>query len=387
MNPVYLDHNATTRVDARVVAEMFPYFTEHFANASSKHAGGTRAAQGVLKARRQIQALIGARSESEIVFTSGGTEADNLAIQGALDLDPNRQELVISAVEHPAVLALADHLHRTRGILVHRIGVDGQGRLDREAYSRVLGSRTALVSMMWANNETGTIFPIAELAAEARVNGALFHTDAVQAAGRIPLAVADLGIDLLSLSAHKFHGPKGVGALYLRQGVKLKSLLKGGRQERGMRPGTENVPGIVGAGAAAALCTGLEAAARRQGGLRDRLETGLLQRIPDVLVVGDVDHRLANTLCLAFDLVEGDDVVTLLSRAEIQVSSGSACASGNMEPSHVLRAMRVPFGPSHGAVRFSLGHDTTAADIERVLEVLPGVIAKLRDASETRGVA
>ncbi len=376
---IYLDNNATTRVDPAVVAAMLPFFTEHYGNASSLHGFGATVAKAVAQARRQVQALLGAASEQEIIFTASGTEADTTAILSALGTQPGRDEIVTSAVEHPAVLALCQYLTKTRGTVVHVVPVDGLGRLDIDAYRRALGPRTALASLMWANNETGTIFPVAELAALARAAGALFHTDAVQAVGKLVINLQASGIDMLSLSGHKLHAPKGVGALYVRRGVKLTPLLHGGGQERGRRASTENVPGIVGLGRAAALAMpDLPASSLRLAALRDRLEQGVLASIDDVLVTGDPQHRLPNTSNLAFAHADSEGILTLLDREGIACSSGSACKSGMQGPSHVLRSMRVPYQAAHGAVRFSLSRETTDADIDRVLAVLPSIITRLR---------
>ncbi|TWB39157.1 cysteine desulfurase NifS [Nitrospirillum pindoramense] len=382
MSPVYLDNNATTATDAEVIAAMLPWFTERYGNPSSSHAFGATAAEGVRLARRQVQSLLGAAHDHEVVFTSGGTESNNTAILSALDSQPGRTEIVTTAVEHPAVLALAAHLEKTRGVTVHTVGVDGEGRLDLDDFERALGPRTALVSIMWANNETGTLFPVAALARQAHAAGALFHTDAVQAVGRVPMRLRDTEIDMLSLSGHKLHGPKGIGALYVRKGVPFRPLMRGGRQERGRRGGTENVPGIVGLGAAADLAARyLETERGWIEDLRDRLEQGVLSRIGHCHVLGDLDHRLANTACIAFDYVDADALLLMLDRAGIAASSGSACASGTMEPSHVLRAMRVPVGAIRGAIRFSLSRDTGGADIDRVLDVLPDIVGRLRTQS------
>jgi cysteine desulfurase len=379
MQPVYLDNNATTRTDPEVVSAMLPYFDVHFGNASSSHRFGSAAAEGVRLARRQVQAMLGAAQEQEIIFTSGGTEANNMALLSALETQPDRDEIVVTAVEHPAILSLATHLAKTRGVALRVVEVDGQGRLNLDQFDEYVGSRTALVSVMWANNETGTLFPIARLAERAHAFGALFHTDAVQAAGRVPIDLASVSVDMLSVSAHKLHGPKGVGALYLRKNVALRPLLRGGRQERGRRAGTENVPGIVGFGAAAALASRyLEVEQGWVGALRDQLEQGLRQRISQAHVLGDIQHRLPNTSSIAFDYVDGDALLLLLDRVGIAVSSGAACASGAMEPSHVLRAMRVPANAMRGALRFSLSRDTTTPDIHRVLEELPPIVARLR---------
>jgi cysteine desulfurase len=380
---VYLDNNATTRVDPAVVAAMLPYFTERFGNPSSHHGPGEEAAFGLEQARDQLRALVGAQHAQEIVFTSGGTEASTTAlvsvVQAALAAQPGRDQLVTTAVEHPAVLAVCRHLQETRGVQVHLIGVDGRGRLDEEAFARALGPRTALASVMWANNETGTLFPVERLARLAHEAGALFHTDAVQAVGKIPVDVAAAKVDLLSLSGHKLHGPKGTGALYVRKGLRLTPLLRGGRQERGRRAGTENVPGIVGLGAAAALAAPfLRAAGERVALLRDRLEQGLLARVAGCAVNGDSSARLPNTCNLAFEGCEGEALLHALGREGIAAASGAACSSGAVEPSHVLRAMKVPPARLYGAVRFSLSRETSAAEIDRVLEVLPPLVQRLR---------
>ncbi|PYF07678.1 cysteine desulfurase [Rhodobacter viridis] len=375
---IYLDNNATTRVYPEAVAAMLPYFTEHYGNASSGHGFGAQAGVGLRKARIAVAGLIDATSEQEIIFTSGGTEANTTAIRSALAVQEGRREIVISAVEHPAVLMLAADLEKTEGITVHRIPVDTLGRLDRAAYAAALSDRVAVVSMLWANNETGTIFPVAQLAAEAHAVGALFHTDAVQVVGKLPISVQDTVIDMLSLSGHKFHGPKGAGALYLRKGVPFRPLFRGGKQERSRRAGTENVPSLVGMGVAAEITAArMEADLSRIATLRDWLEAGLL-KLGGVMVLGDPAHRLANTCTVAFDRIDGEAVLTKLARLGIAVSTGSACASGAIEPSHVTRAMAVPFTSAHGVVRFSLSSETTAAEISRVLAVLPEILAELR---------
>jgi cysteine desulfurase len=376
---IYLDNNATTRVDPRVVEAMLPFFTEQFGNASSKHAFGEETSGAVRTARRQVKDLIGAALDTEIVFTSGGTESDTTALLSALETQAGRNEIITSQVEHPAVLALCEHLEKTDRAKIHRIPVDSRGRLDIEAYRRALGPKTACVSFMWANNETGVIFPVEQCAAWAHEAGALFHSDAVQAVGKIPLDVKATQIDLLSLSAHKLHGPKGIGALYVRKGVSLQPLIRGGRQERGRRAGTENVPAIVGFGTAAeAARQSLQTDMPRLMNLRDSLERRLLTRIDGAMVIGDRGSRVPTTLNIAFENVESDPILVLLDGRGIAASSGSACASGSMEPSHVLRAMKVPYTVAHGAVRFSLARENTAAHIDRVVDVLPEIIAKLR---------
>lgn len=388
MRPVYLDNNATTRMDPAVLAAMLPYFTDHFGNASSSHSFGAEGSAAIRKAREQVQELIGAAHAHEIVFTSGGTESDNAAILSALGNDPSRREVIVSAVEHPAVLAFMMHQQRERGIVVHVIPVDGQGRIDIGAYKAALGVKTAIASIMWANNETGTIFPVAELAELAHEAGALFHTDAVQAAGRVPIDLKTTEIDMLSLSAHKFNGPKGIGALYVRKGLRFNPLIRGGKQERGRRAGTENTPGIAGFGKAAELAHQrlLANTQQRVRNLRDWFEAEVQRRIRHCYVAGDPDRRLPNTSNIVFECAEGEVILSELDKAGIAVSSGSACASGSTEPSHVLRAMNVPYTSALGAIRFSFSHENTSGDVTWVLEVLPAIVDKAREVSGFVGV-
>ena len=383
MRPVYLDNNATTRMDPAVVAAMLPYFTEHFGNASSSHSFGVATSAAIRAAREQVQALIGAAHSHEIVVTSGGTESDNAAILSALEMHPARNEVVISAVEHPAILAFAMHLQRQRGTVVRVVPVDGRGRIDLDEYKAALGAKTAIASIMWANNETGTIFPVAELAELAHDAGALFHTDAVQAAGRIPIDIKGTQIDMLSLSAHKFNGPKGIGALYVRKGTRYNPLIRGGKQERGRRAGTENTPGIVGLGKAAELARQRLASnsGQRVRNLRDWFEAEVFRRVKHCYVAGDIDKRLQNTSNIVFECAEGEVILSGLNKAGIAASSGSACASGSTEPSHVLRAMKVPYTSALGAIRFSFSHENTSDDVTRVLEVLPAIVEKAREVS------
>jgi cysteine desulfurase len=387
MKGVYIDNNATTRVDPGVVAAMLPFFTEHYGNPSSVHEFGSLVGEAIKAARRNVQCLLGAEFDHEIVFTSGGTESSATAILSAIETESGRDEVVTTAVEHPSILALCKDLTDRRGIRVHLVPVDSSGRLDEQAYRSALGPRTAIASVMWANNETGAIFPVARLAERAHEAGALFHTDAVQAVGKVPIAIKSTAVDLLSLSGHKFHGPKGVGALYVRKGTRLHPLLRGGKQERSRRAGTENTAGIVGLGEAARQAAArLESDETHVGRLRDRLETGILARIEGTRVVGDPAQRLANTTNITFAFLESEALLTHLARAGIAASSGSACTSGSMEPSHVLRAMRVPFPEAQGAVRFSLSRDNGDADIDRVLDVMPRIVQQLRAARPgTRG--
>ncbi len=376
---VYLDNNATTCVDPVVVDAMLPFFREQFANPSSAHALGVAARDSIRVARGQIQSLIGAGSEKEIVFTSGGTESNNTAIVSALQAQRGRSEIITSVVEHPSVLAICDLLERSGQAVVHRVPVDRNGRLDREAYRGALSPKTAVVSVQWANNETGVLFPVEQLADEAHTVGALFHCDAVQAVGKVAMQVQSTRIDMLSLSAHKLHGPKGVGALFVRNGVRLAPLLHGGKQERGRRAGTENTAAIVGFGAAAELArNALDHEMPRIATLRDWLQQEILRLVPGSIPVGAGTARLPNTLNIAFEDIEADELLMLLDRARVAVSSGSACASGSIEPSHVLRAMKVPFAYLHGAVRLSFGRENSWMDVVRLLEVLPRAVRDLR---------
>jgi cysteine desulfurase len=382
MKPVYFDNNATTRADPRVVEAMLPFFTEQFGNPSSMHSFGGNVGSAVNRARGELQRLLGAEHDHEIVFTSGGTESDNAAILSALEGNPRRREVITSTVEHPAVLSLCSWLEKNKGIRVHVIPVDSKGRLDMEAYDAALSDRVAVVSIMWANNETGTIFPVAELADKAKAVGALFHTDAVQAVGKISIDLKSTAIDMLSLSGHKLHAPKGIGALYVRRGVRFRPQIKGGHQERGRRAGTENTPAIVGLGKAAALAElYMVEENTRVRGLRDRLEKGLVQRIDNCFVTGDPENRLPNTANVAFEYIEGEGILLLLNKESIAASSGSACTSGSLEPSHVLRAMNIPYTAAHGAIRFSLSRDSTDDEVDHVLAVTPVIVDKLRGIS------
>lgn len=379
---IYLDNNATTRVDPEVLAEMLPLFTEHFGNPSSMHGFGAAVGGKIEWARKQVQALLGAAHDSEIVFTSGGTESDNTAILSIIEAYPKKREIITSVVEHPAVLALCDYLEKKRDYKIHRIGVDGKGNLDMDAYKAALSDQVAIVSIMWANNETGTIFPIEELAQLAKAVGAVFHTDAVQAVGKIPMKLADSAVDMLSLSGHKLHAPKGIGALYVKRGLRFRPMLRGGHQERSRRAGTENAPAIVGLGAAAHLAlTHMAEENTRVKAQRDRLEQAILAAVPACFVTGNPDNRLPNTCNVAFEYIEGEAILLLLNEEGIAASSGSACTSGSLEPSHVMRAMGVPYTAAHGATRFSLSRDTTDAEIDHVIKVVPGIIAKLRSLS------
>lgn len=380
MHWAYFDNAATTRTDPDVVQAMLPFFDQSFGNPSSTHDFGKAAAAAVAEARRQVQSLIGAEHDSEIVFTAGATEANNAALLQSLRRE-ERNEVITTTVEHPAVLAVLADQEKHAGIVVHRIGVDRHGRLDRTAFRRALSRRVALVSVMLANNETGTIFPVADLAALAHDVGAVFHTDAVQAAGKIPIDVTATSIDLLSLSAHKFHGPKGVGALYVRRSTKFRALIRGGRQERARRAGTENVPAIVGLGKAAELAVARFGENRLVAALRDRLERTIVATINGAFVLGDGPNRVPGTSAIAFDGADGEEILFRLNQAGFAASAGSACSSGAIEPSHVVRAMRVPYSAAHGVVRFSLSRANSDDEVDRLLGVLPEIVAEARAGS------
>ncbi|RJQ72385.1 MAG: cysteine desulfurase NifS [Desulfobacteraceae bacterium] len=380
MKPIYLDNNATTQVAPEVLEEILPYLSTFYGNPSSMHTFGGNVGKKIKEARAKTADLLGAQPE-EIVFTACGTESDSTAVWAALRSYPAKRHVITSKVEHPAVKNLAEYLSRN-GYRVTFVPVDKLGRLDVEYLYHHLNDDTAIVSLMWANNETGIIFPVEEIAAEVRRRGAVFHTDAVQAVGKVPVNLGESVIDMLSLSGHKLHAPKGVGALYIRKGTKFAPFLLGGHQEHGRRGGTENVAGIIGLGKAAELAgERLEEENTRVRALRDRLEETLVQRIPNAIINGDRDHRLPNTTSIAFEFVEGEAILLLLDEYKICASSGSACTSGSLEPSHVLRAMDVPFTAAHGSIRFSLSTYNTDAEIDLVIEKMPQVIERLRKMS------
>jgi len=380
MNPIYLDNNATTRVAPEVIEAMLPYFGERYGNPSSMHAFGGDVAAELRKARASLADLLGAKPD-EIVFTSCGTESDSTAIWSALRSRPERRHLITSRVEHPAVKNLAEWLAQN-GYRVTFVPVDAQGRLDMDYFRKHLGEETAIASIMWANNETGVMFPVEELAALCDEHGVLFHTDAVQAVGKVPIDMSRSRIHMLSLSGHKLHGPKGIGALYVRERTPFAPFLRGGHQEHGRRAGTENTAGIVGLGRAARFVAAhMEEENTRVRALRDRLEDELLKRVPDAYVNGERENRLPNTTSIGFDAVEGEAILLMMDRYGICASSGSACTSGSLEPSHVLRAMNVPFTRAHGSIRFSLSVFNTDADVDLVLEKLPPIIDRLRQMS------
>ncbi len=377
---IYFDNNATTAVAPEVVEAMLPFLTKLYGNPSSIHRFGGQVMAHVDKAREQLAGLLGA-TPSEIIFTSCGTESDNAALRSAVFTQPKRKKIVISQIEHPAILNTAKDLERS-GVAVAVIPVDEHGRLDMEKAKEEIDENTALVSVMWANNEIGNIFPVRELAEIAHAKGALFHTDAVQAVGKVPINLAADGIDFLSLSGHKLHAPKGVGALYVRRGIRFHPFVIGGHQENGRRAGTENVASLVGLGAAAELAkANMEKENTFVRSLRDTLEQGVVATIKDVRVNGDVANRLPNTTNISFEYIEGESILMLLDQFGICASSGSACTTGSLEPSHVLRAMNLPYTAAHGAIRFSFSRYNTMEEVQFTLEKLPPIIARLREIS------
>jgi cysteine desulfurase len=376
---IYFDHNATTPLHPAVLDAVTTALARDFGNASSVHAFGQRAKGLLDTAREQVAQLIGAQP-ADVVFTGSGTEADNFAVRGVAEAADarGRRHLVVSAIEHEAVLNTARHLAR-RGWAVSMAEPDRDGVVSPEAVAALVTEQTALVSVMHANNETGVVQPVAAIARVAHAAGALFHTDAVQTAGKLPLEVEALQADLLSISAHKFGGPKGVGALWIRRGTRLAPILTGGRHERNRRAGTENVPGIVGLGVAAEVAAkDLRGYLASVGALRDRLESGILARVPATAVNGTRECRVANTANISFDRVEAESLLIALDLEGVAVSTGSACSSGTLEPSHVLKAMRLPPSRTQGALRFSIGSTNTEAEVDRVVELLPGLVEKLR---------
>ena len=376
MDLVYLDNNATTKPAPEVVAAMMPYLTEWYGNPSSVHRFGQRARQGIDEARSQVASLLGC-ADAELLFTGGGTEAVNTAVRGLLTARAPRKRIVTTTVEHSATRELCQQLAK-EGAEVVEIGVDQRGRLDLDALRAAVGDDAALVTAMWANNETGVLFPVKEIAAIAKAARVPFHCDGTQAIGKLPVNVAELGVDAMSFASHKFHGPKGVGGLFVRRGLRFRPLMIGGPQERGRRGGTENVAGLVGMGKAAELARAGLPEMSRVAAMRDRLEREILARIEDAHVNGDVEARLPNTTNIGFARLEAEAILLLLSEQGVCASAGAACSSGSLEPSHVLRAMRLDEKIAHGAIRFSLSRYTTDAEIDRALDVLPPVIERLR---------
>ncbi|MBU1193487.1 MAG: cysteine desulfurase NifS [Proteobacteria bacterium] len=378
MKIVYTDNNATTKVADEVIEEMLPYLGEFYGNPSSMHTFGDQVGKKIKEARQKVADLINADPE-EIVFTSCGTESDNSAIFSAIHAFPDKKHIITSNVEHPAVKNLFMHLGKKQGYKITFVPVDKKGILDTDQLYKRMTEDTALVSLMWANNETGVLFPIEEIAQKTREKGILFHTDAVQAAGKVVIDVKKTDVDMLSLSGHKIHAPKGIGVLYIKNGLKFSPFLIGGHQEKGRRGGTENTVSIIGMGKACELAKKnlpvVNTAVRK---LRDYLQNQLLEKIPSCSVNGDLNLRLPNTLSIGFDAVEGESILLMLDRYGICASSGSACTSGSLDPSHVLMAMGVPFKSAHGTIRFSLSHYNTPEEMDHIILALISVIEKLR---------
>lgn len=380
MKPIYVDNNATTRVAPEVVEAMLPYFSDYYGNPSSMHTFGGTVGQYINEARSKLAALLGGSPE-EIVFTSCGTESDSTAVMATLRSYPDKKHIITSRVEHPAIKNLYEYLAKT-GYRVTFVPVDSKGLLDMDFLVSSLSKDTAIASFMWANNETGVVFPIDEIAAILSERGIVLHTDAVQAVGKVPIDVRKTRVDMLSLSGHKLHAPKGIGALYVRKGTKFSPFLIGGHQEKGRRGGTENAASIIGLGRASEFVAAhMEEENTRVRALRDKLETQLTQKIPSTFINGDRQQRLPNTSSIAFEFVEGESILLLMNEFGICASSGSACTSGSLEPSHVLRAMGVPFTAAHGTIRFSLSIYNTESDIDTIIEKLPPIIERLRTMS------
>jgi len=380
MKPIYLDNNATTAVAPEVLDEMLPYLRELYGNPSSMHTFGGQLHRKIEEARAKVAALLGAEPE-EIIFTSCGAESDNTAIMSGIESYPQKKHIITTRVEHPAVLNFSKHLAR-KGYRVTFLPVDSKGRLDMDVFLKSLDENTAIVSIMYANNETGVIFPIPEISEILRERKILFHTDAVQAVGKIPVDLKKLPVDMLSLSGHKLHAPKGIGALYVRKGTRFYPYIIGGHQERGRRAGTENVASIIGLGKACELAgENLEKEVNYLSALRDKLEKTLLECCPDVRINGDTENRLPNTTNISFEYVEGEAILLRINEYGICASSGSACTSGSLEPSHVLRSMGVPFTAIHGSIRFSLSRYNTETEIDEVITIVPKIIKELRELS------
>ncbi len=379
---VYVDNNATTAVAPEVTESMLPYFTEHWGNPSSMHAFGGNVKKALDEAREKVAMLIGAEHPNEIIFTSCGSESDNMAIRGVVDAMGGHPHVITSRVEHAAVLGPCHYLE-DKGFRLSTLDVDDAGNLNMDQVREFsMSGKKTVASIMWANNETGVLFPIPEIGNLIKEGGGIFHTDGVQIVGKLPLAVKDIPVDLLSISGHKLHAPKGIGALYVRRGTKITPHIMGGHQERGRRAGTENVPYIVGLGKACELAMlSMEDDAAHERNLRDRLEAGILATCKGARVNGDVAERLPNTTNISFEYVEGEAILLMLDDVGICASTGSACASGSLEPSHVLRAMDVPRSMLHGSIRFSFSRYNTDEDVDYVLEQIPVIISRLREMS------
>jgi len=377
MNTIYLDNNATTQVAPEVLEEMIPYLRDFYGNPSSMHTFGGQLHKKIEEARERVAQLLGAEPE-EIIFTSCGTESDNTAIMSAVESFPQKRHIITTRVEHPAVLSFCKHLAR-KGYRITFLQVNNQGRLNIDDLVKVIGDDTAVVSIMFANNEIGNIFPVHEVGEILRDRKVLFHTDAVQAVGKIPIDTKKLPVDMLSLSGHKLHAPKGIGALYVRKKTRFNPYLIGGHQENGRRAGTENVASIIALGKACELAMkGIEKESAHLSRLRDKLEQALLKSSSDTRINGDVTSRLPNTSNISFEYVEGEAILLRLNEYGICASSGSACTSGSLEPSHVLRAIGVPFTAIHGSIRFSLSRYNTEEEIDKVIEIVPRIIKDLR---------
>lgn len=380
MRVVYLDNNATTRVADEALEDMLPYFTSLYGNPSSMHTFGGQIHRKIEAAREEVASLINAEPE-EIIFTSCGTESDNTAIMNGLEAVPGKRHIITTRVEHPAVLNFCRRM-ADRGYKTTQLPVDKLGRLKPADVEAAITDDTAIVTIMYANNETGVIFPIEEIASMVKSKGAIFHTDAVQGVCKVPIDVRKTPIDMLSISGHKIHAPKGIGALYVRKGARFSPYIIGGHQEKGRRAGTENVASVIGFGKACGLAkTFMSEENSKVRVLRDRLEAGLLSSCPDARVNGDTKNRLPNTTNMSFEYVEGEAILLRLNEDNICASSGSACTSGSLEPSHVLRAMGVPFTAIHGSIRFSLSRYTTDDDVDIVLKIMPEIIRELRELS------
>jgi len=380
MKPIYVDNNATTRVAPEVLEDMLPYFSELYGNPSSMHSFGGNVARKIKESRAKVAKLIGAMPE-EILFTACGTESDSTAIRAALISNPDRKHIITSRVEHPAIKNLFENLAKN-GYRVTFVPVDNKGLLDLDYLYRHLDDDTAVVSIMWANNESGVIFPVEEIAQAVKAKGIVFHTDAVQAAGKVPVDMKKVQADMLSLSGHKIHAPKGIGALYIRKGTKFSPFLIGGHQESGRRGGTENVASIIGFGKASEMALSeLDQMSTRIKKLRDKLENTLIKTVPNTMINGDREQRLPNTTSIGFEFVEGEAILLMMDEFGICASSGSACTSGSLEPSHVLRAMGVPFTAAHGSIRFSLSTYNTEDEIDFIIEKVPPIINRLRELS------
>lgn len=381
MKTIYMDNNATTQVDPAVFEAIKPYFSELYGNPSSMHRFGGQVGADLKEARQNVADLLNC-DPKEIIFTSCGSESDNTAIRSALNAQPDKKHIITTRVEHPAILSLCKFLEKKEGYEVTYLGTDEHGRLALDELKQAIRKDTAIISVMWANNETGNIYPIEEIGKIARENDVFFHTDAVQAVGKIDIDLQKAPIDMLSLSGHKLHAPKGVGALYVRKRLPFRPFLIGGHQEGSRRAGTENTTGIIALGKACELARmNMKAENTEVKALRDKLENGLLETIPDSVLNGDKDNRLPNTSNISFGYVEGEAILLMMDQLGICASSGSACTSGSLEPSHVLRAMGVPFTFAHGSIRFSLSRFNTEKEVDYVLENLPPIIANLRKLS------